>query len=638
MKRLALIALACILLVLLVTPAATMAQPPIPDVGNGYNVQTRAPRPDWTPIVADWYHVPATAFPSKAALASVPGVLAVETDVAVSIPPGEAVAAVEATDPLLAQQYQLAKVQAQAAWQAAGSRGAGVKIAILDTGVYCGHEDLQGHCTGDADDHGHGTHVAGIAAATYDNGKGGAGLAPAAQIVSVKVLDANGSGSMSGIAAGLTKAADNGAAVASMSLGCVGDRCASQMMQDAVAYARGKGTVVIAAAGNHGTSVPSYPGYYALSVAATDQGDRLASFSAFGAWIDVAAPGVSIVSTLKGGGYGEMSGTSMATPVVSGLAALVKASCPACTVDQIEARLRKGVPVNTTFPVGPRVDALAAVTGDAPPPGPTRTPVPTATPSPPSNADAEIVRLLNEERKANGLQPLTAVASLTAAAHAHNDAMNKCALQNGWTDSCLRHEVPGEAPYCDRFTGAGFPCGGEIIAQGYTSPGGVVQGWMGSPGHRGIILDPRYTVVGCAADDFANGNYQGLIYTCDFSYGAAGPGPTATPTKPVSDAPRWDAGTRYVPFRLLDVPLANQQVLGLVHEWAFVFDPSYNTASPGFLFKDAKGNMTPGNTDQGAVSVDIVGGFLWSRSMDQKLYKVENLTGLKAQWGTLAWR
>lgn len=633
MKRTAIATIACILLILLVTPPVTTAQ--VPDIGNGgYNVQTTAPQPNWTHLFGNWYHVPATAFPTKAALASLPGVLVVETDAAVSIPPGETIASVQATDPLLAQQYQIARTQAQAAWQATGSKGAGVTIAILDTGVFCGHEDLVGHCSGDADDHGHGTHVAGIAAATYDNGKGGTGLAPAAHILSVKVLDASGSGSMSGIASGLIRATDQGAAVANMSLGCVGGSCQSQMLQDAIAYAHRQGTVVVAAAGNHGTAVPSYPGYYALSVAATDQGDRLAPFSAFGSWVDVSAPGVDIVSTLRTGGYGSMNGTSMATPVVAGIAALTKVACPGCPVEQIEARLRRGMPVNTSSPVGPRVDALQAVSGDSPTPAPTRTPLATATPRPPDHADADLARLVNEQRAAQNLPPLAVSPRLTQAAHAHNDAMNRCALGAGWGATCFAHEVPGET-YCDRFTGAGLPCGGENIALGYPDPAAVVSGWMDSAGHRANILNAQWTVMGCAADDFANGSYLGLVYTCDFTYGTV---PVPTATRAPSDAPRWDGGTRFVPFRLLGIPMSNTAAADLVADWARDRSNSWNNAGPGILYKDSRGQMTPGNLPSGATTVDLVGGFLWTREVDKNLYRLETLTGLKAQWGTITWR
>lgn len=507
--------------------------------GQGYNVKATAPLPGARPIFGDWYHVAATT--DKATLAALPDVLAVEDD---------PVAVIQA-DPLQASQYQLARIGTSRAW--ATATGAGVTIAILDTGVNCGHEDLRGHCTGDADDHGHGTHVAGIAAATAGNGLGGAGVAYGASILSVKVLDARGSGSFSAIAAGLTKAADAGAQVANMSLGCVGSQCASQMMQEAVAYARDKGVVVVAAAGNHGTSAPSYPGLYALSVAATDRSDRLASFSAYGEWVDVSAPGDGITSTLRDGTYGQMSGTSMATPVVAGVAALVRQACPGCTVSQVEDRLRNGDPVDTPRLVGRRVNAWRAVEAGAPP-SPTRTPAPvqpTVTPRP-GTADwgQQVVALVNAERGKAGLLALAWDDRLARAAQAHNEAMDACAkglalalsptVQEGVAD-CFTHILPGEPAPDARARAQGW--NGryilEDIGYGYTSPAAVVAGWMNSPAHRAAILDANATEAGAHyLDGSGDGSWQGLWWTLDIGVGGtvAKPTPTATPRGPLPPA------------------------------------------------------------------------------------------------------
>lgn len=516
----------------LLTPTARAASP-------GVNVKATAPQPGWRPIFADWWHVEAVS--SKAALSALPGVLAVEDDPV----------AVAFDDPRQAEQYQLTRIQAPRVW--ATSTGAGVVIAILDTGVNCAHEDLRGHCTGDADDHGHGTHVAGIAAATAGNGLGGAGVAPSASILSIKVLDSRGSGSFSTIAAGLTRAADVGAGVANMSLGCVGSaQCDSQMMREAVAYAQGRGTVVVAAAGNHGSDAPSYPAVYALSVAATDQADRLASFSAYGDWVDVSAPGVGILSTYRDGTYGQMSGTSMASPVVAGVAALVKAACPSCSVSQVEDRLRDGDPVDTTRLVGRRVNAYVAVNRGAPP-SPTRTPLPplpTVTPRPPSTGDGDLVQLINAERDKQGLAPYALDARLTRIAHEHNQAMNACAADEGWTTACFGHVVPGEPDVCARFASVGVPCGGEVIGQGYVDAAAMVAGWMGSSGHRAILLDARFTAIGCAADDFS-GSWEGKLYTCDTAIlGAAPPPvPTVAPTPRPPAPPAEYSMVVVLPFR-----------------------------------------------------------------------------------------
>jgi thermitase len=233
-------------------------------------------------------------------------------------------------DPYLDLQWGLTKVEASQAWDlTTGSRV--VNIAILDTGVDLDHPDLADKVVseinltnyGSADDvYGHGTHVAGIAAAMTDNGIGIAGLGYSSGIMDVKVLDDNGMGAYSWIVSGILWAADNGADIINMSLG---GSFASSALEDAIDYAWDKGVVVVAAAGNNGDTAPMYPAYYinCIAVAATDANDARASWSNYGDWVDVAAPGVSIYSTLKDSSYGYMSGTSMASPYVAGLAALV---------------------------------------------------------------------------------------------------------------------------------------------------------------------------------------------------------------------------------------------------------------------------------------------------------------------------
>ncbi|MFC0189347.1 S8 family peptidase [Fictibacillus aquaticus] len=228
-------------------------------------------------------------------------------------------------------QYAPQKVGAPSAWDI--TRGSSTtKVAILDTGVDYNHPDLAGkvikgydYIDNDWDPmdlNDHGTHCAGITAAATNNSRGIAGMAPNVSIYAVRVLDANGSGSLSGIANGIYHAADNGAKVISLSLG---GPSGSTSLSNAINYAVSKGAVVVAAAGNESTSAPSYPAYYSntIAVAATDSADRLASFSNYGSWVDVAAPGVDILSTVPGGYYAYMSGTSMATPLVAGVAGLL---------------------------------------------------------------------------------------------------------------------------------------------------------------------------------------------------------------------------------------------------------------------------------------------------------------------------
>ncbi|MBN1367165.1 MAG: S8 family serine peptidase [Dehalococcoidales bacterium] len=233
-------------------------------------------------------------------------------------------------DPYLSQQWGLTKVEAAGAWGVTTGNTA-IKIAILDTGVDLDHPDLAGKIvvstnfttsTSANDVAGHGTHVAGIAAASTNNGTGTAGLGYNSSIMNVKVMGDDGSGYYSWVAQGIIWAADNGANVINMSLG---GSAASTTLESAINYAWSKGVVIVAAAGNSGSSAPSYPAYYSnvIAAAATDSYDRLASYSNYGDWVDVAAPGSGIYSTLINGSYGYATGTSMASPFVAGLAGLV---------------------------------------------------------------------------------------------------------------------------------------------------------------------------------------------------------------------------------------------------------------------------------------------------------------------------
>src|SRR5215212_511269 len=244
-----------------------------------------------------------------------------------------------------AQQYLL-PLRLPAAWDV--TRGStAVKIAIVDTGVDLDHPDLAsrllpGHdfVNNDAvaqDDEGHGTMVAGIAGAATDNGIGIAGAAWNASILPVKVLDSTGAGSDFDIADGITWAADNGAKVINLSLGAPGS---SITLYDAVEYARRKGAVVVAAAGNDGAPIVNAPGGYAdLAVGATDGAGDAAWFSTSGYWVDLSAPGIDITSTALAPGpveaYAKGAGTSFSSPLVAGVAALVWAQHPAWTEGEV---------------------------------------------------------------------------------------------------------------------------------------------------------------------------------------------------------------------------------------------------------------------------------------------------------------
>ncbi len=271
-------------------------------------------------------------------------------------------------DPNYGQQYGPQRIQANLAWDIWQPQRV-TYIAILDTGIDSNHPDLTNkmrrhsngavygyntlnNTTNALDDNGHGTHCAGIAAAQINNGVGIAGVAgwnpsnPSAQsfiqLMPVKVLSSSGSGSLSGIANGITWAADNGAHVISMSLG---GSSGSQTLANAITYAWNRGCLVVAAAGNGGSSSPSYPAYYpeVIAVAATDSSDRLASFSQYGSWVDIAAPGVAILSTIPNNRYASYDGTSMACPHVAGAAALIWAQYPNLTNQQLRQIIEQNV-------------------------------------------------------------------------------------------------------------------------------------------------------------------------------------------------------------------------------------------------------------------------------------------------------
>jgi len=250
-------------------------------------------------------------------------------------------------DPMIPQQYSIPRMQLPQAWEV-GKGDPTAIVAILDTGVDINHPDLAGAClpgidTADGDNNPigtnpHGTHCAGIAAAIGNNGTGIAGIAYGASILPVKVFPDNIDGaSADALSAGIIWATDHGANVISMSLGGGGF---PQIEQDAIDYAHAHEVVVCASAGNSNTSVQSFPGAYpvCICVGATDASDNRADFSNFGAdWVDVAAPGVEVLSTLPNNTYGNASGTSMSCPNVAGVATLLisRAGVGTFTADEI---------------------------------------------------------------------------------------------------------------------------------------------------------------------------------------------------------------------------------------------------------------------------------------------------------------
>ncbi|OBR63077.1 serine protease [Paenibacillus oryzae] len=245
-------------------------------------------------------------------------------------------------------QWNLPSIAAEEGWTL--SKGdEGVIIAVLDTGVQSSHPDLQGRLlagknivnTGKTpdDDVGHGTHVAGIIGAAVNNGEGVAGVSWFNKIMPVKVLDSSGAGSTYSVAQGIIWAVDNGAKVINMSLG---NYAKADFLHDAIKYAYERDVVLIAASGNDNTDRPGYPAAYpeVFAVAATSSNDQKASFSNYGDYIDVAAPGDSIASTYPGSQYAALSGTSMASPHVAALAGLIRSINPDLSNEEVMEIMR----------------------------------------------------------------------------------------------------------------------------------------------------------------------------------------------------------------------------------------------------------------------------------------------------------
>lgn len=222
-------------------------------------------------------------------------------------------------------------------------------IAIVDTGVQLDHQDLEARLepgwdfvNDDAvpdDDAGHGTGVAGVAAAITNNREGIAGTAWHARILPVKVLDDRGAGTMATVSQGITWAVDQGADVINLSLGSTED---STLLRSAVAYAIERDVVVVAAAGNAGTTVRNYPAAIpeVVAVSAVGTNGHFAYFSSHGDWVDLAAPGMFVYSTSTEWGYQSYQGTSMAAPSVAGTALLVRSQHPGWTASEVALRLQ----------------------------------------------------------------------------------------------------------------------------------------------------------------------------------------------------------------------------------------------------------------------------------------------------------
>ncbi|MBN2246220.1 MAG: S8 family peptidase, partial [Candidatus Aminicenantes bacterium] len=232
--------------------------------------------------------------------------------------------------------WGIARIFADLAWST--TRGRGIKLAVLDTGIDLDHPDLKNNIKGDInfirpkksgdDDNGHGTHVAGIAAAV-DNEIGVIGTGPEISLFAVKVLDKKGSGWLSDLIEALNWCVENKIQVINMSFGSTTD---NQSFHDAINRVYAVGIIMVASAGNNGASggTVEYPAKYSevISVSAVDQFNHFATFSSFGPEIELIAPGVNILSTYNKGSIAFMEGTSMSAPFVTGTVALLLTTNP----------------------------------------------------------------------------------------------------------------------------------------------------------------------------------------------------------------------------------------------------------------------------------------------------------------------
>ena len=290
-------------------------------------------------------------------------------------------------DTYYSSQWAHPKINTPTAWDITTGSST-ITVAVVDTGVELLDPEFQGRlvtgydfANNDSDpndDHGHGTHVAGVVAAAGNNSAGVAGMAWQTRIMPIKVLSYTGNGSHTATALGIRYAVDHGADVINMSLG---GPSGSTTLYEAVRYAYDHDVLLVTSAGNCGDSEtysrngctyqdqPVYPAAYdteAFAVAATTSGDTTASFSNRGTYVDIAAPGNSILSTYLGNSFVYMSGTSQAAPHVAGLAALMLAFDPTLTAQELQTHME--VTSVDLGPTGPdidygagRIDALAAV-------------------------------------------------------------------------------------------------------------------------------------------------------------------------------------------------------------------------------------------------------------------------------------
>lgn len=275
------------------------------------------------------------------------------------------------SDPYAGSEWHLAKIGAYEAWNQ--SQGQGLTIAILDTGVDATHPDLVSrlvrgwnffnNSADTSDAYNHGTKVAGSAAAAMNNSIGVAGVSGQTMIMPLRISDASGYGSWAAMAQALTYAADHGARVANISFSSA---ATSASVLSAAQYMKDKGGLVFVSAGNTGATSTAQATKSAIVVAATDSTDARAGYSTYGPVVSLSAPGSAIYTTLPGGAYGAVSGTSFASPITAAVAALVMAANPALSSTQVENILFStagdlGTAGRDDYYGHGRVDAAAAV-------------------------------------------------------------------------------------------------------------------------------------------------------------------------------------------------------------------------------------------------------------------------------------
>ncbi|WP_424357054.1 S8 family serine peptidase [Methanocella sp. MCL-LM] len=466
------------------------------------------------------------------------------------------------------------QIGADQAWNS-GYTGKGVKVAVIDTGIDGSHPDLNGNKivgwvdytqgkTTPYDDHGHGTHVAGTIAGTgaADSGKY-KGVAPEASVMGIKVLGKDGSGSNSNILKGIDWAVQNNADIISMSLGSSSH---SQASDDAIKRAVDAGVTVIVAAGNSGPNAKTVacPGDspYAITVGATDRNDQIASFSSRGPTYDgrtkpdvtnmgvglVAAKATGVASSKPVGQYYQaMSGTSMATPMTSGVAALLLQAKPDLTPAQMKDALTKtakplgsGVP-NNNYGYG-RVDATAALkyvlSGQLPTPSPTPTPTPGPSPTPTPTP---------------GPNPTPTPTPTPAPGNYAVGLVSMFAYYNGQMGSMERFQV---TPGTTVSQGMMIVNTGSASDAYSVSVNGIPRDWVRISGYAGGVINPSAAgsmqVLVTPGTEATAGSHQFTVtvrsgsdstvsssrtYTLNVAGGRTTPTPTAVPTPNPTSTP-----------------------------------------------------------------------------------------------------